>query len=435
MSAGFDLEDIEQRLRNFRLAKGKGAATSQVPQATQAAVTQPLSNEGIETTDHSYQRAGRSIDPIEERINKYLQKPIVLPEIPEEFAKFDSITADLRPVKYDFPDNALAGQAGITLERYTVEEVAILGRTVIPMISSGFSKRGAAALFPLAYNLKAPRVNSTGEYVFPDVERIITSIADERYDEYPEEMISRQGPFEPITATVDVEEESAVYSYLACSMLRLFTKPVANYIKAWNRITDGYAKFYRKQVGMRLPTPTEASMRGLSNWFAVDPRAKVTLYRILWLGNSAEEYMGFKKFLYDMHLTYTGMHIVDILLQLCEQLNCSPGVVLALINCRETERQVQCLTHLLKILADTGECHKKRMWRYGRIFDETFMADLQTKACPKLVYIMASALQMVAPERHSGILKIAQLADVSDENKKKCNIAAKQMLQSIKERL
>lgn len=71
------------------------------------------------------------------------------------------------------------------------------------------------------------------------------------------------------------------------------------------------------------------------------------------------------------------------------------------------------------------------MWRYGRLFDETFMADLQTRTCPKLVYMLASALKMEAPETHGGILGIAQLSDVSEENKKKCTAAAAELLRRI----
>lgn len=62
------------------------------------------------------------------------------------------------------------------------------------------------------------------------------------------------------------------------------------------------------------------------------------------------------------------------------------------------------------------------------MFDETFMADLQTRAYPKLVYVLAAALKMEAPTSHGGILEIAQLADVSAENKRKCEATAQEFL-------
>lgn len=222
------------------------------------------------------------------------------------------------------------------------------------MISSGFSKQGCAAIFVLAYHLKAPRAELKEEYVFKGAETL-NFVADRLYSKMPDRVIFVLGPREPIVATENVEKEAAVYAYIAAFMIRIFRKSHQNYVKAWNHIIDGYAKFYCKPTEIRLPVPTEAAINGLANWFSIDAKAKVTLYRLLHMSNANDHHLGLKRFLYDIHLANTGMHILNIIVQLCKILNCTLGVILAAINCGQNARQVDCLVRLLGILKSTSE--------------------------------------------------------------------------------
>lgn len=238
---------------------------------------------------------------------------------------------------------------------------------------------------------------------------------------------------EPIVPTDDVENEAAIYSYVATSMLRLFTKSPANYVRAWNHIKGGFQKFYGREMEVQLPSPNEAAMKGLADWFALEPKAKQTLYRLLYIGNSTEDHEGLKKrFLYEIHLSNTGMHLSSMFVDLCSILNCNTEVLLQAINVKEYERQVKCLTALLTILLSNSSQHERKMWKYGRIFDETFMADIQTKACPKLVYVFAEALKEEKPNKYSNVLQIAQLSDVSEVNRRKCKDAAIKLVQAVR---
>jgi len=54
----------------------------------------------------------------------------------------------------------------ILLVRYDDAAIVTLGRATLPMLSSGFSRRGATAIFILAYHLKKPEVHYREEYVF-----------------------------------------------------------------------------------------------------------------------------------------------------------------------------------------------------------------------------------------------------------------------------
>ncbi|KAL3516209.1 hypothetical protein ACH5RR_023111 [Cinchona calisaya] len=183
---------------------------------------------------------------------------------------------------------------------------------------------------------------------------------------------------------------------------------------------------------MQLPTPEQGEIKGLSAWMAIDGRAKQTLYRLLWLTNDNESNLGIKRFLYDIQLSNTGVHLVPMFVSLCKRLNCTPAVVLNAIDTQEYDRQVKCLKHMLRLMASKESLHKRKLWKYGGIFDETFMADIQTKACPKLVCVFAEALRSEAPQTYSGVSQIAQLADVSESNKKWCAAVAQQMLRVIR---
>lgn len=357
-------------------------------------------------------------------------------QISERFADAPDIcmlTPDfrIRTVKYDFRDDEWKDESGIILERLTDIEVADLGRKVIPMmISSGFSRRGAAAVFVLAYHLKAPGSGPTRRrYVFGDP--VFEQIADKKFDDYEGEIVSEQGRKGEIVPIYDTELEATAYAYIAASMLRLFVKPPSNYVKSWSHIVNSFSKFYGQNIGVRMPFPLQSAIENLANWFSIDRRAKVTLYRLLYMTNADRLHLDLKRFLYEIHLSNTGMHIVPIVEDLCRVLKCTPGEIIALVRTSRYERQIQSLLKVFEIINNGDEQHRRGMWRYGRIFDEDFMAFLQTKTCPKLVYVLASALQLKEPAAHSGILRIAQLADVSDEYKKKCTESAHLLLKMI----
>lgn len=187
---------------------------------------------------------------------------------------------------------------------------------------------------------------------------------------------------EPIVPTDDVENEAAIYSYVATSMLRLFTKSPANYVRAWNHIKGGFQKFYGREMEVQLPSPNEAAMKGLADWFALEPKAKQTLYRLLYIGNSTEDHEGLKKrFLYEIHLSNTGMHLSSMFVDLCSILNCNTEVLLQAINVKEYERQVKCLTALLTILLSNSSQHERKCGS----MEEYLMRHLWRTYRPKLV--------------------------------------------------
>lgn len=164
--------------------------------------------------------------------------------------------------KYEFLDSKWIGKPGIKLERYTDEKIAALGRVVIPMLSSGFSLEAerCASIFVLAYHLKAPG-SRFRSFIFNSDESLqVTS--DQQYNNDPSEMVKAESHV--IAATSDPTREAAVYSYVAASLFRLFTKPASYYIKTWSHVLNGFSKFYAEPMRVMLPVPTEAAMVVLS---------------------------------------------------------------------------------------------------------------------------------------------------------------------------
>lgn len=173
--------------------------------------------------------------------------------------------------------------------------------------------------------------------MFLELIKLLNISPDKKYTDYPTKVMAPTSRFELLTGGGDPEKEATIYAYLAASMLRLFTKSPANYVKAWTHIVESFSKFYGKPIDIRLPRPNETAVKGLAEWFFFYPNAKVTLYRLLYLGNENDHHIGLKIFLYDIHVSHTGMHIVNILVELCRVKNCSTGIILTLLN-HETDK-------------------------------------------------------------------------------------------------
>jgi len=152
------------------------------------------------------------------------------------------------------------------------------------------------------------------------------------YDEFFERIMTTCGSHEAIIPTPHLAKEAAVYSFISASMLRLFTKSPGSYVKAWNQIRHGFKRFYGDEIDARLPVPNEEAMKTLANWFVAVSQAKGALYRLVYIGNGSNDHAGLKRFLYDNHLSYTGLHIVNIIVQLCEVTGAATEIIHEIIS-------------------------------------------------------------------------------------------------------
>nr|WIW80035.1 N protein [Beet oak leaf virus]WLJ21675.1 N protein [Beet oak leaf virus] len=403
--------EITERLKAYTASTGNSGQTSE---------PQPVVPIGMEI--------GRTrVDPVREKIEKYLSKVPQL-VVNDQYKDIPDIREDLVDVKTSFRDDELLGQAAIALKRLSDQDIARLGRTVIPMLRSGFSQRGTATLFLLAYQLRDPYDDS---FVFPELTGL-DHADDIQFDEMPETIMSTGTPHEALGATDDVKAEATIYAYIAASTLRLFTKSEDNYVKAFNHILTGYQRFYASTPKAVLPSPNIDALKTLSHYFTRGAIFKNTLFRFLYLGSGDKRAAGLKKFLYEIHLANTGIHIVSIFIRLTNVLSCKPALLLSAINSPEYERQVSTLMEMLHLITNKQPEHQRRMWRFGRLFDDAFMSHLQTKSCPSLTYVLASALKSEAAKSNQDILNIKQLEDVSPENRVLYDAIGKMIVKMIR---
>jgi len=103
---------------------------------------------------------------------------------------------------------------------------------------------------------------------------------------------------------------------------------------------------------------------------------------ILYLGQGEESenlVPGMRRFLYDMHLANTdmhlantGLHIVGLFLKLCQALKCETSVLLHILDNNEHKPHINALVKMIGIITSSEENTKRKMWRFGRVFDHTF---------------------------------------------------------------
>ncbi|RDX64086.1 hypothetical protein CR513_57399, partial [Mucuna pruriens] len=270
-----------------------------------------------------------------------------------------------------------------------------------------------------------------GSYVF-DVDPEIVSEDDSTCDELSERVNSAGRGYEVIRSTNSDDVDAKASSYLAASLLRLFTKSDENYVRAFNHITSNYQNFYGTSFPMTVAQLTIEGIRTLIHLFSHQRILKNTLFKFLYSNGGSTKAEGMRKFLFDLHLANTGMHFVSIFIRLCSKMNCPPGLVLTILDAPEYERQVNCMLSMLHLITRTDEGHQKKMWKYGRIFNDAFMAPLQTKACSGFVYTLACALKKESSQSNQNILNIAQFSDLSDDRKRIYEAMGEGLLRSIR---
>ncbi|DAZ90723.1 TPA_asm: nucleocapsid protein [Guizotia virus 1] len=362
-------------------------------------------------------------------IQAYLDAPIPRFVSNPKFRQYKDIVLTTKKVRKDFDDDCMLKKVAIRVPRLTSAGVCILGRSVIPCISSGFTPSAAAALFVLAYHLRAPR---GVDYVYHGMEELMME-GDIDCDALSDKPLTQMGAHIDHPPLADENLEAAAYAFIATSLFRVFTKSPANYVLAWDHIKNGFTRFYGEPFPLVLRAPLETVIRGLADWFTMEVRAKHTLFRFLYIGNGDNTYAGIQRFLFELQLAYTGMHIVSMFSDLCLILNIDTSVILTLINIPEFCRQVDSLCAILDMMATGKRENERMMWKYGRLFDEELMSDLQTKSCPKLVLIFGEALKNEHPDDYKGVDKIAQLSGLSNRMKIQCRAIGLKMVQMIRE--
>ncbi|UQZ09617.1 49K protein [morning glory varicosavirus] len=354
-------------------------------------------------------------------------------EIPEEnkgmYRDIPDFSLNMQQVETSFPDNQYLDKEGFYMYKTNNSILEEIGSVVMPMFSSGFNTQGAVGLMILAYNLRAPEAYG-GRDIFSEMDP--DTAFNDCYGDYASNVQYSGGTPDPLQEPDDIDKTAVYYCYIATSAFRLFTKSPDNYIRAWEHIKRRFAGFYGFNPEVDIPAPSQTAIEGLHSAFSADSRFKFTLYKILYHASPVPDNDGLRRFLYEIHLQNTGLHSIGIFAQLCQSLNIKSQALLRFLRCEEYAKQVDALAEVARMMADTSTAHSKRMWRYGRIFNENFMSSLQTKSCPKFVYILASMVKQEDPAKCQNILQIVQIANLDTAMKMKCKLVGERLLSMIR---
>ncbi|XP_027919926.1 uncharacterized protein LOC114178299 [Vigna unguiculata] len=200
-----------------------------------------------------------------------------------------------------------------------------------------------------------------------------------------------------------VYENARAYSYMACSLLKLFTRSVQNYSNSLNHTRFSTSEFF-----------------------------KFTLYRFLYNANTSERVSPVQSFLYDKHLAYTGMHSVPFAFTICETFRCTPFRLLSTVYATRFEQEIEALHCIFDMVDRADDKYKRQMWKYARIFGTSFFSALQTKKCPKFAFILASILKRENPAANSHILEIKQFEEIPVEGRQKIEDGCKVLVQVLR---
>ncbi|XP_047148475.1 uncharacterized protein LOC124820757 [Vigna umbellata] len=347
-----------------------------------------------------------------------------------------TLTLDEMAETKDFPDDKLRGQKAIRLIPLEDSQVCRLGKELFQLINS-ISQYHLGSIFILAFQLKTPGDGRT-ERMFPAFDEL----------EIPEDVdyfsLDRSGMLYDGYATTihesgEIYENAMAYSFLACSILKFFVRSAENYSNSLRHIQSGFRKFYARDFPLGAINIRRDTISKIHDQFSNSVLLKNTLYRFLYNANHRGMVCDVQSFIYDTHLTYTGMHVVPIAFKLCEAFQCSSVQFLALIYTKIFEPQIRALETAFSLLGSKEESYRRQMWKYARIFDHTFLLPLQTKRCPKFAFILACILKNESPAANSRILEIKQFEEIPQsererlENKSRLQMTAfKDYLQTIK---
>ncbi|KAF5198565.1 hypothetical protein FRX31_011848 [Thalictrum thalictroides] len=257
---------------------------------------------------------------LEERMAKIT---LVIPELPAEFSDIPDVRPTLAS-KDDFPDNYWRQKDALVLELMTDNAIITMGRELFGSLSYGVSQYLVGTVFLLAYQLKGPPGKGASPNLLPATDEL-SNLRDVKLDILDKDVPEATGNMIQPSERGKAEDVAQGYAYLAASMLKMFTKSAENYTKSWQHILSGYKKFYNVVCPISGVTPAEDVIKTIHNHFALSELFKATLYRFLYNINRSGSISSIQKYLYDIHLSHTGIHIVPTVYRICSTMNCSPA--------------------------------------------------------------------------------------------------------------
>ncbi|KAJ8630509.1 hypothetical protein MRB53_023832 [Persea americana] len=223
-------------------------------------------------------------------------------------------------------------------------------------------------------------------------------------------------------------------AYISASLLRLFAKPAATFIKAWDRILAGYSRSYRAAFPMTNLKPMEDNLKSIQQQFTCRDIFKHTLKSFLYCFEDLGGNQQIVRVLFEQHLAFTGMHAYPLFTSACAGLHVESGELLALLDPRMTRSALPVIqeilnNHELPTSEELRLKRKRKTWRYARLFDANVFADLQTKNCRELVLILAYINEALGTGGSGNLLDIHHIRMMSDCEKERYKRVANNIIE------
>lgn len=276
-------------------------------------------------------------------------------------------------------------------------------------------------LFNLAFNLCGP----DGSYIFNDIH---VNLIDPD-EQIPITELNNAAPINNQISTLNIvnpgldpDSQAAVANsccFFAATLFRLFSRSAESYSRAGPDIKKAHKQLYLINLCMDNFIPPLNVLEYVKSVFNNNSIMLNTLYAMLYAGETNPSHDQVKSFLYRNHLKHTGLHCFSLFMRVAEVYKIANDYLANVLNTRHFERELLGIQDMMNNCLVPGPRGPQVMWKYGRLFDQNFFSDLQTKKCPQFVATLAYMIILEAPqEKNQTILNIVHIRDLPEESKR-----------------
>lgn len=330
----------------------------------------------------------------------------------------------------DWNDKLVLRSPKIQLTTLSYDELMDNCQEAIRGLTMNMTIQRSAIILNLAWNMRS-RTHAR-KRVFPqetqeESDRSIEEMCTHPLDEIRETPI--QIPFDRIGDRGESANWELIrqFCYLCASLLRLFTKNAASWMRTRARIESEYHKL----TGVKFMIPTtslrDECLNKLENNFKASHKLfSNALGEIIYALHDLEGERRMVKMLFEDHLNNTGMHIVDLFCRAVRGMKCVPSLLMnALWKHRNDDTLCQLAQLIKTFMGSRDEDKIRETYRFARLFDSNMFSLLQTKNCLVDVCTLAHICILVDSEENQGVLQITALANLCESIKTDCSFKAK----------
>ncbi|KAJ8528565.1 hypothetical protein K7X08_037236 [Anisodus acutangulus] len=136
-------------------------------------------------------------------------------------------------------------------------------------------------------------------------------------------------------------------TFICGALLRLVIKEEDNIVRAWNAICDQYRNFYQEDIYYNI-IPSRQCLRAIRTVFQNRTILKNTIAAFLLAYNNLEgQDQGICKMLYELHMSYTGIHAYSLLLYCADKLKVPIHIFVAALDNHATRDALSAAINIL----------------------------------------------------------------------------------------